>query len=508
MSFINIPANESGLTFSLEQYYSELTKLIGEREGQPLVLNNTITTFDIDEEAPLYSEGLFRRFADRKFKTSPRDLGSSSEADRYSFEYERVIDVVTTKIDATIDPDSVASITSYKREIGRIRREMVQFEKGVARQWDAIVKAENLSPDDPRYELRRLNFLESILYADQKSLFTQEIHDYNRSINIIRMSAYTLAQQKLLRAGEELAEAYKIARPWASRLEKDMPDLNEIMLADPKLRVVQLCDISPSIFPSSDLVRFQNRPSSDSTGRTITVQENTVHNELHTRTWGAGGEASYSSFFIRIGGSGGGSGSSSYRRDFEQLKSFEISFADIEEVYADRGLWFDPTLFEDQEIKDLIDTVPGARELEYVAVSLVIARGIKLSLSFKTEVETERWKKESFRARGGVKIFGYRFGGRGTSSSYDYDLEQSVDKKTVTFKDDPKHCRLLAVRVEQAYNPSLTDDRNKILRINGGLGQKLLDKLSSGDLKSSVYQSLKFKGLNEDTISSELDNIS
>lgn len=102
MSLINIPANESGLPKALEQYYKELTELVGLRDDQPILLNNTITTFDVVAEAPFYTEGVFRHFTDRKFQTSPKDLGSSIQSDRFSFEYERVLRIAATQIDGTV----------------------------------------------------------------------------------------------------------------------------------------------------------------------------------------------------------------------------------------------------------------------------------------------------------------------------------------------------------------------------------------------------------------------
>ena len=113
MSYINIPASESALPFALEQYYSELNLIIGERAGQPLLLNNTITTFDINEEAPFYTQGVFRLFADRKYSVSPVDLGTAIQADRFSRSYEDIIGIASTQIDATLDADIAQKIQNY-----------------------------------------------------------------------------------------------------------------------------------------------------------------------------------------------------------------------------------------------------------------------------------------------------------------------------------------------------------------------------------------------------------
>ncbi|QOV32863.1 hypothetical protein INT50_18785 [Vibrio diabolicus] len=456
MSYISIPANESGLPFALEQYYKELSALIGVRDDQPILLNNTITTFDIVKDAPFYTEGVFRNYSDRKYKLSPRDIGSAVETDRFSFEYERILGIASTQIDGTISEETRLRIENLKREIRRVSRDLVDFEKVVLSNWEEIVESEGISPETPRYELRRINYLESILYADQKKQYSEEIEDYQRSINNLRESAYSPAQQKLLRAADELSETYKVARPWNIYFERDFPDSNILTFADPTVRSRQFCDVSPAIYPANNLVLFQERGGE---ARNISVTENTQHNELHKRTWGASGSAGFSCFGLRFGGGGGGSGSSSYKRDFESLKSFSLDFKGIEEVYANRGLWYDPTLFSSEELKPIFDKIPGARDLEYVGVSLIIAKGLTLSLSFDETVETESWTRRRFNGRGGVSVFGYKFGGSGSRTSYDYDFKLSEDKKTVTFTDDPEHCRLLGVRLEKIYHPPQTEEQ-------------------------------------------------
>ena len=143
------------------------------------------------------------------------------------------------------------------------------------------------------------------------------------------------------------------------------------------------------------------------------MEENTIHNELHTRTWGAGAGGSYSIFGMSFGGGGSSSGSSSYKKDFTSLKSFEMGFSDITEVYVDRGLWFDPSLFSNAELKPIFDSIPGARDLKYVSVSLIIARGLTLSVNFKEQLDVEQWSKKTFAARGGVSVFGFQLWRKG-----------------------------------------------------------------------------------------------
>lgn len=164
-----------------------------------------------------------------------------------------------------------------------------------------------------------------------------------------------------------------------------------------------------------------------------------------------------------------------------------MGFSDIAEVYVDRGLWFDPSLFSNGELKPIFDSIPGARDLKYVSVSLIIARGLTIKVNFDEQLDTEQWSKKTFSARGGVSIFGYKFGGRGSSTSYDYDFKQSVDKKTVTFTDDSQHCRLIAVRLEKIYHP-INDDSNIFNTLNN-IDQDKLQQLMDGKISYTEYQS-------------------
>lgn len=493
-SYINIPATDSGLPFALEQYYTELNRLIGQRANQPILLNNTITTFDIDEDAPFYTEGLFRLFADRKFSVAPENLGTAIQADRFSGQYENIIEIATTQIDANIDPSIRQKIDNYLAEIRRVRKELIDYELDVTKDWNKIVTEEGLDPNDTDYQLRRLNFYESIFYADRKKEFTSEIQGYRLRINQLRSSAYNPSQQKLIRSYEELAEAYKIARPWSSRFEKTVPNVTYLTFADPRVRTKQICDISPSAFPAGvDLVKFQQ--GGDNV-RSITVNEDTKHTNLHSKTWKARGKGKFNAFGIRLGGSGGGSNSKTYKEEFKELKSFKMGFSDISEIFVDRGLWFDPSLFTDAELKVIFDKIPGARDLKYVSVSLIIGRGLTLDVNFSKELQTTNWSKTNIDGKGGVSLFGFQFGGGGSSTKYDYKFKLSDDKKTVKFEDDKKHCRLLAIRLESIY-PSQSEDYD----LNKNVGKLTVDefqKLKEGEISYGQFQSDRIRRYKND----------
>lgn len=481
----SIEVSESVLPNAMEVYYSQLLSLLGERENQPIFLNNTITTIDIQENAPFYTEGIFRQFADRVYSVSPHELtGVSSPIERFSYQYETAIELATFEIDSSISSDTISKINSLKREVKRVLKEKFDFEKNVMESLNEILKNENLEEDSVEYELRRVNFLETMLYSDQQKLITDEITDYERMIRVLRSSEYTPAQKKLILIMNELSESSKISRPKSPKFEVQFPGSNLITFTNPLYRVKSLFDISPDIYPMLDLTSFKSRPDNP---RVIEIRKESTHSNKHNDTWGIRGKGSFKMLSVSVGGGGAGEGGSDYSKEFSQLKSIGIKFSDIDEVYINRGHWFDPTIFSEPELKPLFDKINSSAQLKSVAISLVIARGLTLSLEFDEKISDKNWSKEEIKGRGGVKIFGFKFGGSGDKSTEEWGVETNSDRKTVTFSDDSKTCRLVAVRIENIYHPPSLSDPEAV---------NLMADFKSGSISLFDFQ----KTINENNI--------
>src|ERR1043166_6214694 len=75
---VNISIADSPLKQALDIYYDNFINLAqGFGDKDRMLINNTITSFDISQDTPYFNEGLFRAFADRVFKDSPENLGSN-----------------------------------------------------------------------------------------------------------------------------------------------------------------------------------------------------------------------------------------------------------------------------------------------------------------------------------------------------------------------------------------------------------------------------------------------
>lgn len=430
---------DSPLDKALDVYYTWLLEIISTgspaSNEQKLLLNNTITPFDISTDTPFYNEGLFRNFADRVFKGSPQNIEPANRADRFSKHYGNLISQAASRIDRKYSSIST-SLDAIRRELDTKTTKLSELISKIEGDWIKI----GVPRDDPNYEMRYLSFLESVRYADQVGSYSDEIDDLTGQIDSVRRNAYSADEQLILDNLSQFNKTHMIARPRRPNFERGVPNVNELTFADPRVRIEAICDLSAPIYPLGDLVKFLKLPG----GKTCSISKSSKHTAQHDSQWAAGGSARYGFFGI----SADGSGQSSYKSDISKVNSIELHFENIAEYLADRDFWFNPVIFEKPDLIKIFSQIGGLDRLEYVSVSLIIARGLKLTLSFDSAIDESQWTKRQFNASGGVYVFGVVFGASGSNSSYDYTAEISSDKRSVTFTDDPQLTRVLGYRLE------------------------------------------------------------
>jgi len=435
----NISVADSPLDKALDVYFSWLVSIANSgaqmSSNQKLLLNNTITPFDISQDTPYYNEGLFRNFADRVFMGSPQGIGPANRADRFSLHYGRLISQAASRIDRKYSAIST-ELTAIRNEISTKTTELSNLIVKIEADWNRI----GVPKEDPNYELKYLNFLESVRYADQVGSLSDEIDDLIGQMDSVRRSAYSTDEQLILDNLSHLNKTSMIARPRRASFERTVSNVNDLTFADPKVRVDALCDISAPIYPLGDLIKFLKSTGS----RDIEITKTSTVTTQHDSQWSAGGSARYG--FFSIGG--GGSGSSSYRSEITKSNSVKLEFGNVAEYLIDRDFWFNPVVFERPDLLKLFTQIGGLDRFEFVSVSIIIARGLKLTLKFDVAIDESQWTKRQFSASGGVSVFGFSFGASGSNSSYDYTAEVAADKRSVTFKDDPQLTRVLAYRLD------------------------------------------------------------
>ena len=453
-SSVNISIADSPLPQALDIYYDSLIRLCqanGFGSADKLVLNNTITSFDISADTPYFNEGLFRRFADRIYLRSPDEVGPAAQADRYSVVYERLLRTVATQVDQR-HPEIVPKLRELDDALDRVTRELNDLVMRLEAQWTTIAQSRGLTRGTPEYELQQITYFEQIRYPDQVSSRSARISDYLIRKEQVRRSVYSPAETLLLETVEELSEFKKIARPLRPTYERSNPNVNDLTFANPVSTPVSLCDVSHSSYPLGDLGLFL-RAGGQRAPIDITRSSSTTNH--HDEAWGA--RASASIPFFGIGGSGGGSGASGYTNAISNAAGLRIAFDNIAEVLVDRGGWFNPALFANRDLARLIYAQPDVNRLKYIAVSLVICRGLSLSLTSNVDIDRNSWSTQTIGASGGASFFGFRFGGSASRTTNDWSVFVSEDGRTVTFKDDPAYCRLVAVRLVEAAGNRPTD---------------------------------------------------
>ncbi|HUQ35190.1 MAG TPA: hypothetical protein VM144_02315 [Aestuariivirga sp.] len=484
---VSISVKDSGVPNALDLYYSFLYEIVGQNgftEKQKLLVNNTISPLDIAQDTPYYNEGLFRNFADRVFLKSPQSMGPANRADRFSMHYEAIVRIAASKLDRKYR-DIVSEIEGLQNRMEAQTEKLANVILKINEQWQRVATGSGIKPEDPTFELRYLNFLESVRYADQVDQYTQNIDMLVSTIDAVRRAKYAPEEQILLDIINQLSKTRKVARPKRATFERTVRDVTELTFANPTIRVESIMDISPAMYPLGDLVRFLQLPGK----RSMSISKDMVAAQQHDKSWSAGGSASYK--FFKIGGNG--SGSSSYREDIKKTAGIAISFENIAEYLVDRELWFNPSIFQHEKLAPVISKIPGVERLEFVAVSVIIARGLTLQLTFDSSVKTESWSKRSFAASGGASFMGFGFSGSGSNSSYDYNLDVSADGKTVTFQDDPQLSRVLAVRLEKLLDIEAarlavnTDTDMEMAAPNTPLGKFLKGKMSYFDLQNTKF---------------------
>lgn len=435
----NISIADSPLTNALDVYYAWLLEIASSAthaaSDQKILLNNTITPFDISVDTPYYNEGLFRNFADRVFKSSPQQIGAANRADRFSKHYSALISQAASRIDRKYS--SIATeLTAIRREIDTKTNQLRDLIIKLENDWKSI----GVPPESENYELKYLSFLESIRYADQVGSISDEIDDMIGQMDSLRRSAYSADEQLILDNLSQFTKTSMISRPRRPSFERTVDGVDELTFADPKVRIDAICDTSPPIYPLGDLVKFLKEPGT----RNVTIEKNSTVTTRHDSQWSAGGSARFG--FFKIGG--GGSGSSSYSSVITKTNSISLNFINISEYLVDRDFWFNPAIFEKPDLLRLFEQIGGLERLEFVSISLILGRGLTLSLKFDTELDESQWTKRQFNASGGISVFGFSFGGSGSNSSYDYTAEIAADRRGVTFTDDPQLTRVLGYRLD------------------------------------------------------------
>jgi hypothetical protein len=431
------------------QFYLFLRSIVeaeGMTRAQNIVLNSTILPLDIAADTPFYNDELFREYADRTFIGGVEGLQANSAAflaERFSSQYRAVMNIVTAQIDQN-HPEIRNSLEELRLQQKQATQALTAKLNDFDVEWARIATSRSLQPDTIAYNMQYATWLGQVRYSDQIQSYTDDLDGINAQIDAIRRKVYSASEVAALDNYGNLSRAYNVARPWTANVERSYKSggtpLTELLLADPRNWAPAMFDSSPLVFPVGDLIAFLSASGTHS----FDTSSASYHLDSTQTSWNASGGGSFLGW--SLGGSGGGS--SSITHSMSKLHSLSISFRNVSEYLADRSAWFNPGVLQDPSILKLVKDRPELNKLQYIAVSLIIARGTKLVLKFSEGVTASDWSTSSFSANGGCSFLGCSFGLGGGGSKTSYTVDTSDNGTTVTIEDGEKVTRVLGARVE------------------------------------------------------------
>jgi hypothetical protein len=435
------------------QFYNFLRSMVtgAITTDQNIVLNSTIFPFDIADDTPFYNDEIFRAYADRTFSGGVEGLQANAQAffaARFSSQYRAVMNIVTAQIDRK-HPQIANSLKELKAQLRTSNESLAKKINELDMQWQTIATARALTPDTMEYNTQFAAWAALIHYTDQLRIYSDEVEQIISAIDATRRGVYTPTEIAALDNQAFMGSEYNVNRPWTANIERSYERngsaLSDLILANPRNLVPAMFDSSPLVLPIGDLRKFLK----DRGERSFDTLSTSFQLDESSRRWNASGGGS----FLFWSAGGGASSSSSMSNSVSKMSSLSVSFQNLSEYLAERAQWFNPGVLQDPKLQTLVESRPEVKNLQYIAVSLIIARGTKLELRFSEAVNTSDWNESSWNAGGGVSFLGFSFGARGGSSSTNYRVTRNANNTTVTIQDGDQVTRVLGVRVERFLSP-------------------------------------------------------
>lgn len=451
---VEITVEDSPVENALDLYYSHLYGLLSPETDQKIALNSSLVTFDILPDAPMYTEFVFRAFADRTVSLSPTDfdpvrLGVANTNDRYSKFYLDLLRHATFDLDVSLSQESLDKIDNLERENKVTRKELQQFTNDMFQQWRDHAETNNITEDDPYYLDKQTAFFNVNNFAEQITLFKEMISENIQKIYMIRWKQYPDSESRqlasLLKHGT--LDQYLMPRPKNPMLE-EINDYDPIKLGQAWIYGnLNYFEESVEILPSGWLPRFLENVGK----RNFRIQKGKTAAHNHDSSWSASGSARKWFFFKA---SANASYEKHVRESVNSTAEIEIKFENIAEYWVNRGPWFASNIFDYERVKEVLSSNPIlAARLGYAISSVVLGRGMSITYKFSKESSFKEWSKFESSASGSFSAFGLNIPmASGSHESHRMDSKTSDDNKSVTFFDDPNHVRLLGFRVDKMFD--------------------------------------------------------
>ena len=131
-----INLSETPVRQGVDAYYKFLKELVGPAGNERVALFNTITSIDLQADAPLYNDYLIRAYADRVIKTVPlAPIGAADTSERYSVYYKNMLLFITARMDAELASDKRDQILQLEKDGQVAQKEMFDYVEDVETRW-------------------------------------------------------------------------------------------------------------------------------------------------------------------------------------------------------------------------------------------------------------------------------------------------------------------------------------------------------------------------------------
>lgn len=462
---MDITVDDTPIPNAMELYYDWLLDLIGPKGDDKIALLGTITTFDIQGDAPLYTNQIFRQFADRTITVSPTDFGKGNDYDRFSAVYDEIVQTAASQLYAEqeLSDQAVLQLQRYDGEITEAVDEIKDVRFLTNAQWMEFAEAAKLEPKTPDYDLEKAKFyqpsISQILNQRQKITRAQA---KRRAIWLNAFAGDPDARRLAIVYENCISAKNQQALPQDPETEITY-GLDPIKIGAAADSGIYAFDVSLGINPSGSLTKVLDL----SGPRTVTIKKGDTHIHNHDKKWSASASGGWGFWKAR----GSVTQEEHLRQTLTKLEDITITCDYIGDYWVSRRNWFSSTILGNKYVKEILDDDPAsATLLSNVISSVVIARGLKVIYNFSDTNDTKVWSSIVSSASGGFSVFGIGASIGGSYSEAEMTHDITEDGKGIIFSDDEQTCRLLALRV----SPLLSLDEELVAAFNNALGDTLL----------------------------------
>jgi|GEM_PF-5472029 len=461
-NLFELKLEDSPFPQAMDLYYEQLAALVRTpSRASKVALVSNISTCPIRKGTRLFNKYVTRSFADRSIERgSPEStldnfLGPADFTDQFSSQYGVLLDRVSIGIDLRLSPEKRADLELSRRRVKEVDVEIDKVYDEVIASWVLFRDKTFPGKTDDELIMERIAWFSSHRLARKLDTLLTEV---DREL--------TLQQQLVETVGDaDSSLIYKLknnllnsvvyyCKSW--ELEEALK-LNELHMADP-LKVDRAgskgwADRGTEIDTITDFDQFLSLQGS----RALSIELNQQTTSLHERSWSASASYSYGWFFTAT------ANASEHSRLAQSLKNsvkVRFGFERIDQLWIRRGDWYSSALFQTAPVVAALGKDPKlAARLKYVVSSIIVGRGLNLSIEFERESESSYF--HSFAASGSASILGIIPLGGGNASGQDQRTEYDKKNKAVHFIDDAQLTRLLGFTVEPLHDVVADEDVRK-----------------------------------------------